>query len=131
MFDLFWGYVFVCLFLRWLITVRVAGWCVSTSQTLSCLLYHHGLHCTLLTLTLHLYLFSQSQILKLEDLHKVNLALVIHKIHNNQTTGTHNLINVSNIHTHNTRLSRNNNYYTQFYGTNTGQSTYPAAGVKV
>ena len=42
-------------------------------------------------------LFSKLNLLKLQDIYNLNIALLIHKIYNNNTTtGTHNLINISN-----------------------------------
>lgn len=76
-------------------------------------------------------LFSQLNILKLEDVYTLNLSLIFHKIHNNKIVGQHHLINIKDIHSHNTRLSHNNNYFTNYQKTNIGLSTYSAAGNKI
>jgi hypothetical protein len=75
-------------------------------------------------------LFLKLNILQIDDIYRLHLALLIHKIFNNQITGTHNLTNISHIHNHNTRLSKNN-FYTNFHSTNTGLSTYSAKGIKI
>ena len=75
-------------------------------------------------------LFSNLKILKLQDLYKLNLSLLFHKINNNKIIGEHNLVNINDIHTHNTRLS-NNNFYSQFHRTNLGLSTYSSQGIKI
>ena len=75
-------------------------------------------------------LFLKLSILQIDDIYRLHLALLIHKISNNQVTGTHNLININNVHNHNTRLSKNN-FWTQSHNTNLGLSTYSAKGIKI
>ena len=75
--------------------------------------------------------FLELKILKLQDIYKLNLSLLFHKIHNNQIVGQHHLINIRDIHSHNTRLSNNNNYFTNFHRTNIGLTTYSASGTKI
>ena len=76
-------------------------------------------------------LFLKLNILKLQDIYKLNLSLLFHKIHNNEIVGQHNLTNITSIHSHNTRLSHNINYFTNYHKTNIGRSTYSAAGNKI
>ena len=76
-------------------------------------------------------IFHSLHILPLDYLYKFNLALILHKINNNTiTVGSHNLIPISSIHHHNTRLSANNNFYQTFNRTKIGQSTYSSQGIK-
>lgn len=75
--------------------------------------------------------FLKLNILKLQDIYNLNLSLLFHKIHNDKIVGQHNLINIKDIHSHNTRLSQNNNYFRNHYKTNIGQSSYSAAGNKI
>ena len=76
-------------------------------------------------------LFYQLKILPLEYIYKYNLALTFHKINNNQiSTGSHNLVPINQIHKHNTRLSKNNNFFQPFNRIRLGQTTYSTQGIK-
>ena len=75
-------------------------------------------------------LFNDLKILPLEYLYKYNLAITFYKIQNHMfSSGTHNLIPINSIHTHQTRLSSNNNYYQPHNRTRIGQSTYSSQGI--
>ena len=41
------------------------------------------------------------------------------------------MINIKDIHSHNTRLSHNHNYFTNYQKTNLGLATYTAAGNRI
>ena len=76
-------------------------------------------------------IFHKLKILPLDYIYKFNLGLTFYKISNNIiTTGTHHLTSLNKIHSHNTRLSQNNNFFQTFNRVGTGQATYSSKGLK-
>ena len=75
-------------------------------------------------------LFSKLQILPLEHIYNLNLAIIVHKFHKNKLPTPVNLIPIHHSHNHNTRLSNNKNYYQNFNRINLGQQTYISKGLK-
>ena len=75
-------------------------------------------------------LFYKLNILKLTDIYKLKLGILFHNIINNKFTGTNNLISLTSIHNHNTRLADTNNFYQTFSNSNLGLSSYTMAGLK-
>ena len=55
-------------------------------------------------------LFQKLNLLKLTDIYKLRLLLIMHKIHNKLWFGNLNLKNIDSIHSYETRLSSNENY---------------------
>ena len=75
-------------------------------------------------------LFIKYNILPLNLLYKFNTTILLHKIHNKSFIGSYNLTNLNKIHNHNTRLSKQSNFYQNFTRTKTAQSTFSAQGTK-
>ena len=77
-------------------------------------------------------LYFKLNILRLKDIYELKLAIMIHKIHKGfKIDKTKNLTKIEHIHSHNTRLSKSHNYYTNFRKTNIGQSTPIINGTKI
>ena len=75
-------------------------------------------------------LFLKLDILPLGQLYNLNVSILMYKTHHNLITGRYKLTPVDNIHTYNTRFSKNKNYYHSHNKTNLGLSTFTAQGVK-
>ena len=75
-------------------------------------------------------IFNNLKILNLTNIYKYNLAISFHKIFNNKTHGSSNLVPIDQVHHHFTRLSKAKNYYQNFIRTNLGQSSYTTQGLK-
>ena len=75
-------------------------------------------------------LFSKLGILPLQLLYNLNISILMHKTHNNKITGHYNLTPIDQIHSHNTRFSKNSNYYTTFNKLNLGLTTFSNQGAK-
>ena len=76
-------------------------------------------------------LFDHLKILNLNKLYQLNLSKIIYKLHHNLTVSSENLIPISQIHTHQTRLSQSNNYFQNFNKSNLGLATYTSNGLKI
>ena len=55
-------------------------------------------------------IFNNLKILNLTNIYKYNLAISFHKIFNNKTHGSSNLVPIDQVHHHFTRLSKAKNY---------------------
>ena len=76
-------------------------------------------------------LFDHLKILNVNKLYQLNLSKIIYKLHHNLTVSSENLIPISQIHTHQTRLSQSNNYFQNFNRSNLGLATYTNNGLKI
>ena len=76
-------------------------------------------------------LFKEQRMLTLMNIYKLSLAKMFHKIYSKKIEKPSNLINLNQLHNHNTRLSKANNYHTTFSKSKLGQTTYSTAGLKV
>ena len=76
-------------------------------------------------------IFSKLKILPLDQIYKLNLSTLFHKIFNNKISTPSHLLPISKTHTYNTRLSNNKNYYQNFNRLNIGKRTYSSQGIKV
>ncbi len=76
-------------------------------------------------------LFHSLNILKLEDLYKLQMGKLMHKHYKNKTTTSNHLTGLSSIHTHNTRSMLNNNYYLPSVRTNLGKTSLYFNGPKI
>ena len=76
-------------------------------------------------------LFKEQRMLNLSSIYKLSLAKIFHKIHSKKINQPCNLVNLNQLHCHNTRLSKAKNYHTTFSKTKLGQNTYLTAGLKV
>ena len=76
-------------------------------------------------------LFQDLQILNLNNIYKLNLANLFHKITCNKILGTINLTKLNHLHQHQTRLANSNNYYSTLCKTKLGKTTYTEAGIKI
>ena len=56
-------------------------------------------------------LFYKHNILKLQDIYKLQISKIIHQIHNNNYKGDHNLTLTNQVHQYSTRFSNNANYF--------------------
>lgn len=77
-------------------------------------------------------IFSKLNILRIDTLYKFNLAILMHKIHNNQITGSYNNLALTQItHNYNTRGSKNKNYFQKFNRLNLGINSFITNGIKL
>ena len=76
-------------------------------------------------------LFISLNILPFHSIYNYNLLILMHKIKNKNFVGTYNLTNLQQIHTYETRLATNSNFYTNFHHTNLGQSLCSFQGLKL
>ena len=58
-------------------------------------------------------LFHKLNILKLEDLYKLQISRIMHQINSNSYKGSYNLKLVKKVHQHTTKFSEATNYYRQ------------------
>ena len=71
-------------------------------------------------------LFLKLKLLTIENIYYYKLGILFHDIQH----GNINIISLNTIHSYNTRLSHNNNYFTTHSKTNLGLRTYISSGVK-
>ena len=77
-------------------------------------------------------IFSKLNILRIDTLYKFNLAILMHKIHNNQITGSYKNLALTHItHNYNTRGSKNKNYFQKFNRLNLGINSFITNGIKL
>ena len=76
-------------------------------------------------------IFLKHKILPFNLIYQLNLAKLMHKIHNNVITGSYELTPLSQKHTYNTRLAKGGNYYQKYNKTSYGQSTFCNQGLIV
>ena len=76
-------------------------------------------------------IFTKLNILSFDQQYELNLSILMHKIYNNNTTGTYNLTLTNKIHNINTRSSKNQNYYQKFNKLNIGLNSFITNGIKV
>ena len=76
-------------------------------------------------------LFLRLNILPINQLYNLNVSLLMYKIHHSLITGKYKLIQIDKLHSHNTRLSKNKNYYHSFNKLNIGLNTFSAQGTKI
>ena len=76
-------------------------------------------------------IFLKHKILPFNFIYQLNLAKLMHKIHNNVITGSYELTPLSQKHTYNTRLAKGENYYQKYNKTSYGQSTFCNQGLIV
>ena len=76
-------------------------------------------------------LFVKFNILPFNILYELNVSILVHKIHHNNYTGSYNLTPLNKFHKHNTRLSKQNNFYQNFTRTKLAQSTFSSKGIKI
>ena len=68
------------------------------------------------------------EILKLNDIHKLQVAKLMFKYGKDNTTGNTNAINLIDYQNYNTRLASNSNYYLQQPRTNFGLRSFSYVG---
>ena len=76
-------------------------------------------------------IFNQLNILNIDTLYKLNLAILMHKIHHNTITGNYNIALSKNTHSYNTRGSINKNYYQTHNRLNIGLNSFITNGIKL
>ena len=76
-------------------------------------------------------IFLKLNILPLNEQYNLNISLLMHKIFNNQITGSYNLTLTSNTHNISTRSSKNKNFFQTFNKLNIGQNSFTSKGVKI
>ena len=76
-------------------------------------------------------LFNELQILNINNLYQLNLAILIYKHHHNLTVSADNLVPIQHIHNYQTRLSQSHNYYQTLNQSNLTLSTYINNGIKI
>ena len=69
-------------------------------------------------------LFIKMGMLKLQEIHKLEICKLIHNILNNSLQGSLQLNNLDNIHNHNTRLKSSNNFYINSTRTGLGKQGF-------
>ena len=75
-------------------------------------------------------LYKRLKILKLKDIYNLKIAILLHKIHNNQIIAPFNLIKINQVHSHYTRFSSNENYYLKTPLTTLTWSSFTVAAVQ-
>ena len=75
-------------------------------------------------------LYLHHKILPFNQLYKLNTLILIHKIKNKTISGYTNILQLTNTHNYNTRISSSNNYYQHYNRTTHGQSTSSVKGTK-
>ena len=75
-------------------------------------------------------LYIKLNLLPINYIYKLKLGILLHNIHSGNIIGTYNLTPLAQIHSHNTRLSKNLNYYQNYIKTNSGQSTCSHQGLR-
>ena len=75
-------------------------------------------------------IFIKLNILPFDQQYKQNLSILMHKIYNNNITGTYNLTLTNKIHNLNTRSSKNQNFYQNFSKLNIGLNSFVPKGIK-
>ena len=75
-------------------------------------------------------LFLKLKLLTIENIYYYKLGILFHDIQHGKVTGEININSLNTIHSYNTRLSHNNNYFTTHSKTNLGLRTYISSGVK-
>lgn len=76
-------------------------------------------------------LFHSLNILKLEDVYKLQMGKLMHKHYKNKISTSNHLTSISSIHSHNTRSMLNGNYYLPSVRTNLGKTSFCFNGPKV
>ena len=76
-------------------------------------------------------LFKDLELLKLNDVYKLEIGKMVHKIKSNLLVGEHDLISLNKIHNHNTRISANSNYFVKIPRTNLGKNSFSYIGPKI
>ena len=76
-------------------------------------------------------LFSELELLKLNDIYKLKIAIAVYNKHNGNWPGKHMLVNLTNLHDHNTRLSSKLNFFTSSIHTNAGKSLSIFSGAQI
>ena len=75
--------------------------------------------------------FHSLQILKLEDIYKLQIGKLMHKIIKNKNTTAESLTPLTDVHTHNTRSRQKENYYLPAVRTNLGKTSFSYNGPKI
>ena len=76
-------------------------------------------------------LFNNLRIMNLHNIYNFNVVIALYKIiNNNKTKNSNSLLNLTNLHSHNTRLSSGQNFYQNFNRTNFGKTTYTTQGIR-
>ena len=76
-------------------------------------------------------LFLKHELLKLGDIYKLQLGKLMHRHRHEHDVGQYCLVNISDIHTHNTRMSANNNFHLPQRRINLGREAFAYAGPKL
>ena len=76
-------------------------------------------------------LFSELELLKLDDIYKLKIAIAVHNKHNGNLPGKQTLVNLTNLPDHNTRLSSKSIFFTPSIHTNAGKSHSIFSGAQI
>ena len=69
-------------------------------------------------------LFAKLKLIKLKDIYRLNMCILIRKIKDNNIIGDLTLNNLNTTHNYNTRLRNNDNFYINHSKTNIGKTTF-------
>ena len=76
-------------------------------------------------------LFVEMRMLKLADVYRLNVCTVVRKFVEGALIGDIKLTSLNTKHNYSTRLRNDNNFYSQFYKTNLGKTTFNYIGPKL
>ena len=76
-------------------------------------------------------LFAAQKLLKLEDVYKLKICTLMHSLFKNQLNCDFSINNLSECHTHLTRLSKSHNCFVPSVRTNIGKSSFQYIGPKL
>ena len=76
-------------------------------------------------------LFKTIELLKLDEIYELQIGKLMHKVKCNLTVCENRLIDITNIHNHNTRLAAKSNYYFNRPRTNLGKISFSHNGPRV